>query len=209
VKFTAVQEMRILFVMATSQEYGPELRARIDPLISGVGPIEASLTMASCLQQMRDCGEPPNAVVSLGSAGSRICELGTVYQVSEVSWRDIDATRLGFPKGVTPFVDCPACINLPTPLAGIPAATLSTGANVLGGDDYADLGSAMADMETFAVLRACERFKLPMVGLRGISDGPGDLNTMSGWTDLLGLIDSRLAEAVDVLLAHLNVVAAL
>lgn len=131
-----------------------------------------------------------------------MCELGTVYQVSEVSWRDIDATRLGFPKGVTPFVDRPACFTLPTPLAGIPTATLSTGAKVLGGNDYAALGSAMADMATFAVVRACERFGLPMIGLRGISDGPGDLNTMGGWTELLGLIDKRLAEAVDVLLAH-------
>ncbi len=195
--------------MATPQEYGPELRARIDPLICGVGPIEASLTMASCLQQMRDCEEPPDLVVSLGSAGSRTCELGTVYQVSEVSWRDIDATRLGFPKGVTPFVDRPACITLPTPLAAIPAATLSTGAKALGGDEHANVGSAMVDMETFAVVRACERFGLPMVGLRGISDGPGELSAMSGWTTLLGLIDARLAEAVDVLLAHFNVVAAL
>ncbi len=126
VRVRALLEKQIVFVMATSQEYGPELRARIDPLICGVGPIEASLTMASRLQQMRDRGESPAVVVSLGSAGSQMCELGTVYQVSEVSWRDIDATRLGFPKGVTPFVDRPACIPLPTPLAGIPTATLST-----------------------------------------------------------------------------------
>jgi len=203
-KIRSVAGRRILFVMAAPQEYGPGLHARIDPLICGVGPIEASLTMASCLQQMCDRGEAPNLVVSLGSAGSQTCQLGTVYQVSEVSWRDIDATRLGFPKGVTPFVDRPASIALPTPLAGLPAATLSTGARVLGVSDYVDLGSEMADMETFAVLRACERFGLPMVGLRGISDGPGDLSAMSDWTDLLGLIDARLADAVDVLLAHFS-----
>jgi adenosylhomocysteine nucleosidase len=100
-KIQSVAGRRVLFVMAALQEYGPGLRARIDPLICGVGPIEASLTMASCLRQMRDLGEVPNLVVSLGSAGSQTCQLGTVYQVSEVSWRDIDATRLGFPKGVT------------------------------------------------------------------------------------------------------------
>lgn len=206
-RIQSVAGKRVLFVMAAPQEYGPGLRAKIDPLICGVGPIEASLTMASCLQQMHDHGEALDLVVSLGSAGSQTCQLGTVYQVSEVSWRDIDATRLGFPKGVTPFVDRPASIALSTPLVGIPAATLSTGAKVLDANDYADLGSAMADMETFAVLRACERFGLPMVGLRGISDGPGDLSAMSDWTDLLGLIDARLADAVDVLLAHLGVAA--
>ena len=119
----------------------------------------------------------------------------------------MDATRLGFPKGVTPFVDGPARVALPTPLPGFPPATLSTGAKVLGGSDYTDLDAAMADMETFAVLRACKRFGLPMLALRGISDGPGDLTAMSGWTDLLGLIDARLAEAADVLLAHFGVCA--
>ena len=199
-----VDTRRTLFVMATQQEYGPALQARIDPLMCGVGPIEASLTMGIHLQRIRDRGEPLDLVVSLGSAGSRICALGTVYQVSEVSWRDIDATRLGVPKGVTPFLDRPARIPIPTPLPGIPAATLSTGGTVLGPDDYADLGSAMADMETFAVLRACERFGVPMLGLRGISDGLDDLGAMGDWTDRLDLIDTRLAEAVDVLIAHVS-----
>jgi len=204
-KTQIVGTKRVLFVMATEQEYGPALRARIDPLMCGVGPIEASLTMASRLQQTRDRGESLDLVVSLGSAGSQTCALGTVHQVSEVSWRDIDATRLGVSKGVTPFLDCPARIPIPTPLPGIPATTLSTGAKVLGSDDYADLGSAMADMETFAVLRACERFGVLMLGLRGISDGPGDLSAMSDWTSRLDLIDTHLAEAVDVLIAHVSV----
>ena len=33
----------ILYVMATELEYGPELRSRITPLITGVGPVEAAL----------------------------------------------------------------------------------------------------------------------------------------------------------------------
>ena len=32
---------RTLFVMATDHEYGPALRARIDPLITGVGVVDA------------------------------------------------------------------------------------------------------------------------------------------------------------------------
>ncbi len=208
-KTQIVGTTRTLFVMAAEQEYGVALRARIDPLMCGVGPIEASLTMGICLQQACDRGEPLNLVVSLGSAGSQTCAHGTVYQVSAVSWRDIDATRLGVPKGITPFLDRPARIPVPTPLPGIPAATLSTGANVLGLDEYAKLDAAMADMETFAVLRACERFGVPMLGLRGISDGPGDLSAMSDWTSRLDLIDARLAEAVDVLIAHVSVAGAL
>ncbi|HEX8447473.1 MAG TPA: 5'-methylthioadenosine/S-adenosylhomocysteine nucleosidase [Sphingomonas sp.] len=190
---------RILFIMAVAQEYGEHLRARIDPLMTGVGPIEAALATGVALQALRQAGQLPDLVVSLGSAGSRTCELGGVYQVASVSWRDMDASRLGFAKGVTPFLDHAVAIPLPTPWPDIPVATLSTGADIVGGDDYDAINADLVDMECFAVLRACQRFGLPLVGLRGVSDGPGDLNDMIGWTALLGLIDQRLAMAIDCL----------
>lgn len=195
---------RVLFVMATDHEYGPELRARIMPLITGVGPIEAALGAGIALQQARDRGALPDLVVSLGSAGSRRCELGRVYQVASVSWRDVDASPLGIPKGVTPFADHPAVMPLAMPLKGFPTATLSTGADVVGGDGYAGIDADMVDMETFAVLRACQRFGVPLMGLRGVSDGPGELGGLPDWTGLLGLLDRRLAEAVDLLNDMLN-----
>ena len=34
----------------------------------------------------------------------------------------------------------------------------------------------MVDMETFAVLRACQFFGVPLIGLRGISDGAAELS---------------------------------
>lgn len=190
---------RLLFVMACAPEYGPALRARITPLMTGVGPIEAALTMASALQRLEDAGTLPDLVVSLGSAGSRRCTLGEVYQVSTVCWRDMDATRLGFERGVTPLLDHPACMRLEAPLTSVPTATLSTGANVIGGDDYAAIEADMVDMETFAVLRACQRFAVPLMGLRGISDGPGELEGMAGWEALLLHLDAKLATAIDLL----------
>ncbi|MFN3520539.1 MAG: 5'-methylthioadenosine/S-adenosylhomocysteine nucleosidase, partial [Sphingomonas sp.] len=33
---------RVLFVMAIDAEYGPHLQARITPLMTGVGPVEAA-----------------------------------------------------------------------------------------------------------------------------------------------------------------------
>ena len=95
---------RVLFVIAALPEYGPHLRQRIRPLITGVGPIEAALASGIALQALSHAGHPPELVVSLGSAGSRVLEQGKVYQASSVSWRDIDASPLGFTKGVTPLV---------------------------------------------------------------------------------------------------------
>ena len=193
-----IADKRVLFVMAVEDEYGPHLRARFDPLMTGVGPVEAALNTGLALQRLDLEGALPDLIVSLGSAGSRICTLGEVYQVASVSWRDMDASRLGFPKGVTPFSDHPAEIALHMPLE-LRTARLSTGANIVGGDDYAAIDADMVDMESFAVVRACQRFGVPVMGLRGISDGPGELADMLGWTQLLALLDERLTQAVDML----------
>ena len=189
---------RVLFVMAVDAEYGPHLKARFTPLLTGVGPVEAGIAMGTALQALVARDALPDLVVSLGSAGSRRCPLGQIFQIASVSWRDMDATRLGFPKGVTPMVDHPVDIPLVTPLP-LPLARLSTGANVVGGEDYAGIDADMVDMESFAIARACARFDVPLMGLRGVSDGPGELDHINSWMELLGLIDERLAQAGDLL----------
>jgi len=186
----------ILFVMAVAQEYGPHLRARFTPLLTGVGPIEAGIVMGAALQRLKDGAGLPDLVVSLGSAGSRRCAVGEVFQISHVAWRDVDASALGFVKGVTPFLDHPVSIPIDTPIDW-PTATLSTGADVVSGEGYAAIDADMVDMESFAVLRACQHFGVAMMGLRGVSDGPGELAGIHSWTELLELLDARLAVAVD------------
>ena len=57
----------------------------------------------------------------------------------------------------------------------------------------------MVDMETYAHLRAAQAFGLPLIGLRGISDGVAELGQLADWTQYLHLIDERLAEAVDAI----------
>ncbi|MGC4252637.1 MAG: 5'-methylthioadenosine/S-adenosylhomocysteine nucleosidase [Sphingobium sp.] len=193
-----IANRRVLFVMAVEPEYGPHLRQRFTPLMTGVGPVEAAMATGIALHQLDRQGTLPDLVLSLGSAGSRICALGEVYQIASVSWRDMDASRLGVPKGVTPFLDHPVDLPLTTPLS-LPMARLSTGANVVGGEEYAAIDADMVDMETFAIARACQRFDVPLMGLRGVSDGPGELNHVSGWRELLSLLDERLAAAVDLL----------
>lgn len=197
VSLTDLAGRRVLFVMAADAEYGPALKARIRPLMTGVGPIESALAMGIALQSLAAETRLPDLVVSLGSAGSRLLEQGAIYQVASVSWRDIDASPLGFTKGITPFLDHPVETNLPTPIETLPTARLSTGSDIVTGAAYEAIDAEMVDMETFAVLRACQRFSLPLIGLRGISDGAADLHHYDDWTELLHIIDEKLAEAVD------------
>lgn len=187
----------LLYVMATDLEYGPELRTRISPLVTGVGPVEAAIGVAARLTELAASESLPQMVVSLGSAGSARLEQCGLYQASSVSWRDMDASPIGFEPGVTPFLDLPAVQPLGPFVPGIPRATLSTGADIVSGARYARLGADMVDMETYAVLRACQRFSLPLIALRGISDGDEELGHITGWTQYLGIIDFKLAEAVD------------
>jgi adenosylhomocysteine nucleosidase len=193
----------VLFLMAADPEYGPALRARIRPLRIGVGPVEAAVATTHALAGLAHAGRLPHLAVCLGSAGSRTLEQGTVYQASSVSWRDIDASPLGFAKGTTPLLDRPAETALPTPLPHLPAARLSTGGDVVTGTAYAAIDADMVDMETYAVLRACESFGVPLLGLRGISDGAEELHHYDGWTALLPALDAHLAAAVDALAAVL------
>jgi len=189
----------VLFVMAAVAEYGPALRARIRPLITGVGPVEAAVSLTAALSVLAGRQSLPALVVSLGSAGSRVLPQTLVFQVSQVSWRDMDASALGFERGRTPFLDLPARVALPLRLPGLPLARLSTGGNVVSGAGYDAIDADMVDMETFAHLRAAQRFGVPLIGLRGVSDGAEELRHLSDWTQALGVIDAHLAQAVDML----------
>ncbi len=194
----------ILFAMAAEAEYGPFLRSRFEPLMTGVGPVEAAIILTRALAQLAQADELPDLVVSLGSAGSAKLEQTEVYQATSVSYRDMDASPLGFEKGRTPFLDLPATIDLPLRIPGIPEASLSTGGNVVSGQAYNGIAADMVDMETFAILRACQAYELPLIGLRGISDGVEELQHISGWTEYLHVIDRKLSYAVDSLFTALE-----
>lgn len=193
----------LLYVMAADAEYGPHLKSRFVPLMTGVGPVEAAVSVTAALAAFAAAGTLPALVVSLGSAGSRVLEQTGIYQAVSVSYRDMDASALGFEKGATPFLDLPVTVPLPLRVPGIAEATLSTGANIVSGAAYDAIAAEMVDMETFAVLRACQRFGVPLVALRGISDGASDLRHVGDWTEYLHVIDEKLAQAVDRLEAAL------
>lgn len=188
---------RVLFVMAAEAEYGPHLKKRFVPLMTGVGPVESAVATGRALSRLEVAGSLPDLVVSLGSAGSRTLEQAEVFQVSTVSYRDMDASPLGFEKGTTPFLDLPAIVELSLRVPDIAVASLSTGANIVSGKGYDGIGADMVDMETFAVLRACMVFGVPLIGLRGISDGAAELHHFDNWTEYLHVIDEKLADAVD------------
>jgi adenosylhomocysteine nucleosidase len=186
----------VLFVMAADAEYGPHLQALFQPVMTGVGPVEAAVKLTKVLTNLVLDGRRPDLVVSLGSAGAAKLEQAEIYQATSVAYRDMDASAFGFEKGTTPFLGLPAVLPLPLIIPGIKTATLSTGANVVSGDAYGTIDADMVEMETYAVLRACMAFDIPLIGLRGISDGMVEVSHINDWTEYLHIIDEKLAAAV-------------
>jgi adenosylhomocysteine nucleosidase len=190
--------------MAAPAEYGAHLRARVQPLFVGVGPVEAAVALTAALARLEAADALPDLIVSLGSCGSRGLEHTAVYQASSVAYRDMDASPLGFPRGITPLLDLPAVLPLPCPVPGLPTATLSTGADVVSGAAYDAIDAEMVEMETFALLRAAQVFGVPLVALRGVSDGRSDLTRLEDWTSTLHHVDENLAAAFDRLTDRLG-----
>ena len=188
---------QILYVMAAAAEFGPNLKARIAPLLTGVGPVEAAVSLSVALAERAARDALPTLVVSLGSAGSRSLEQTGIYQASSVAYRDMDATAIGFARGITPFLDLPAILPLGPTVPGLRQATLATGGSVVSGAQYDRIDAEMVDMETFALLRACQRFGVPLIAIRGISDGVSEVGRLEDWTQYLHIIDERLAAVVD------------
>ena len=182
--------------MAADAEYGEHLKKLFTPLMTGVGPVEASISLTRALGEATAAGTPPDLVVSLGSAGSRRLKRTEVYQVTSVTYRDMNASAFGFEKGVTPFLDLPATQMLPIRIPGIEEATISTGGTIIAGAVFDTIPEDMVDMETFACLRVCQTFGVPLIGLRGISDGDGDVNHIGDWLEYLHIVDEKLADAV-------------
>lgn len=196
-------QVSVLPVMAAPAEYGGHLKARIEPLMTGIGPVEAAVALAAAMARLEARNALPDLIVSLGSCGSPTLEHAAVYQAASVSYRDMDASALGFEKGVTPLLDLPAVLPLPCPIPGVPCASLSTGANVVSGSAYADIAADMVDMETWALVRVGQTFGVPVVVLRGVSDGRAELKGLEDWTSTLHQVDENLARALDRLIAVL------
>jgi adenosylhomocysteine nucleosidase len=193
----AIDGVSVLFVMAAEAEYGPHLRKLFAPLICGVGPVEAAVSLSAKLAGLEAQNRLPDLVLSLGSAGSRTLEQTGIYQVSHVLYRDMDASALGFPKGQTPFLDLPPVVELPCPFPDLPAATLATGASVVSGAAYDGIPADMVDMETYGLLRAAQKFDVLLIGLRGISDGARELRHVDDWRAFLHVLDEKLAGIVE------------
>lgn len=195
-----VNGVQILTVIAAQSEYGIKMtELGINPEFIGVGPLESAFRMTQILTQKQFNNTLPDIIFSVGTAGSHSLEQTNLYQINSVSYRDMNAVAFGFDKGVTPFADYPAVFKLPVLFSDIPTASLATGASVVNkqgcaGVTFADIDADCVDMETYSVARVAHAFNIPMIGLRGISDGKEESQGIASWEEYLHMIDIKIAD---------------
>lgn len=166
-------------------------RADVEPLVAGVGPVEAASAIAAALASRKY-----HLLVNAGIAGvfANAAEIGDGVVVSSdtmsISLENGEAITL--PNGErtveTAHGDPALVAGLRAAgfqaLRGITVATVTctdaTAATLAAG------GAQVETMEGFAALRAAERAGVPAVEIRGISNRCGD-RTRSGWDFAAGM----------------------
>jgi len=159
-----------LVVMALPQEAQDVFeQAGIRVLYTGVGKVNAAMTLMRELAAIRHTGRALPGIVNFGSAGSRRFATGTMVACTTFHQRDMDVSGIGFAPGTTPFEDIPPVIRFSTPFRDLAIAGCGTG------DSFETSERAMAcdvvDMEAYALAKVCHVEGTAFACAKFVSDG--------------------------------------
>lgn len=195
---------RLLLVVALPHENADNLLSAHghELLYTGVGKVNATLALTRALAARDHDGL---IVINLGSAGSRTFPAGQVVQAQRFFERDMDASAIGFPLGLTPF-ETDDHIDSSLLLPGLPGATCYTGDSFVT-TPHPKLDLALIDMEAYALAKVCQSFGLPFASLKFVTDG-ADGAAASDWDAAVHLSAERLSGALTLVEQHLGLPAA-
>ena len=144
-------------------------QADVGVLYTGLGKVNAALSLARRLSMLRAQRALPKMVVNFGTAGSRTFATGSVIACRKFVQRDMDVTGLGFALGETPFEALPATLEFPAVFEDVPEGVCGTGDRFETG--AAGLACDVIDMEAYALAKACLVEGVPFACAKYISDG--------------------------------------
>lgn len=153
-------------------------QASVSPLYSGLGKVNAALSLARKLSTLRAQGALPSLVVNFGTAGSRTFATGSMIACRQFVQRDMDVTGLGFALGETPFESLPATLAFPAVFTHLPEGVCGTGDRFETGP--IPLPCDVIDMEAYAFAKVCLAEGVPFACAKYISDG-ADESAAGDW----------------------------
>jgi adenosylhomocysteine nucleosidase len=162
--------LRELVVLALPAESdGVFEAAQVPVLYSGVGKINATLSLTQALHRYTMHQQPPPLVVNFGTAGSQRHLPGRLYSCHEFVQRDMDVRALGFALGETPFDETPVRLTFEPVFKHLPAAICGSG------DSFAvsavDAACDVVDMEAFAFAKVCWHAGAKFACAKYVTDG--------------------------------------
>jgi adenosylhomocysteine nucleosidase len=161
---------RVLVVLALPAESdGVFEAAQVPVLYSGVGKINATLSLTQALHSYLVQHQPPPLVVNFGTAGSQRHLPGHLYSCHEFIQRDMDVRALGFALGETPFDETPSRLRFEPVFKHLAAAVCGSG------DSFAvsaiDAPCDVVDMEAFAFAKVCWHARAQFACAKYVTDG--------------------------------------
>jgi len=177
----AIDASAILVAMALpAASAGVFQAAGVEVLYTGVGKVNAAITLTRRIARLRREGRGPPLVVNFGTAGSARIPARTLVACRRFVDRDMDVGALGFAPGVTPFDELPPMLEFPAVFSGLPEAVCGSG------DSFAtaDHGPAcdVVDMEAYALAKACRIEGAGFACAKYVSDG-ADENAALHWKE--------------------------
>jgi adenosylhomocysteine nucleosidase len=160
----------ILVAMALPAEAaGAFENAGVEVLFTGVGKVNAAITLTRYLVRLRHESAGPPLVLNFGTAGSARIPARTLVACRRFVDRDMNVSALGFAHGVTPFDELPPTLEFPPVFTDLPEAVCGSG------DSFAtaDHGPAcdVVDMEAYALAKACKLEGAEFACAKYVSDG--------------------------------------
>jgi adenosylhomocysteine nucleosidase len=169
----------LLVVMALAAESdGVFEAAQVPVLYSGVGKINAAMSLTRVLHDYALERRPAPLVVNFGTAGSHHHPSGSFLSCHEFVQRDMDVRALGFALGETPFDETPARLRFDPVFTHLPAALCGSG------DSFAvsppEMPCGAVDMEAFALAKVCWHARARFACAKYVTDG-ADAAAATDW----------------------------
>ncbi len=159
-----------LVVMALEVEsQGVFTQAGVPVLYTGLGKVNAAMSLTRRLMAYRAAALAPPLVVNFGTAGSRRFPTGTLVACQRFIQRDMDVSALGFALGQTPFEELPPQLEFPPLFEGLPSGLCGSGDSFETG--AARLHCEVIDMEAYALAKVCLLEGARFACVKYITDG--------------------------------------
>lgn len=155
------ENLAIVFAL---QEETSGLFDDLKPFYTGLGKINASLSLAKILHESK-----PAFVLNLGTAGSRKFCTHALIECSGFVQRDMDLSALGFQPGETPFDSISGQIKGTRLFENLKHGICGSGDSFETGEPK--IPCDLVDMEAYAMAKTCKIFKCPFISVKYITDG--------------------------------------